>query len=246
MNPDTPNTGADARGAPESPFWDWTDAGMFVGLALPSLALALLLSWGVKKLAPGGGLALSALSFQFSWYLFWFAALYLMLKMKYDEPFWPAMGWKTQWPGMWITLFAGPALAVAVIVLGTALHTPEINNPIQKLLVGRWPTLLVGLFATTFGPFAEELGFRGFLLPLMTRSFGMAGGIAVCSLTFVALHGPQYSWSWQHLVLLLLASVVFCLVRIWTGSTAASTLVHATYNLTFFTGFLLQERDRIF
>ncbi len=246
MMPQTPEKDVLGRGTPATPYWDWSDAGLFTGLSLPTLALALLVSWVVKKLAPGGGMALSALSFQFSWYLFWFTALYFMLRMKYEEPFWPGMGWRTEWPRMWLTLFAGPALAVAVMVIGTLLHTPEIDNPIQKLLVGRWPTLLVGLFATTFGPFAEELGFRGFLLPLMMRSFGTVGGVLLCSGTFVALHGPQYSWSWQHLTLLMLASVVFCLIRIRTGSTAASTLVHATYNLTFFTGYLLQERDRFF
>jgi hypothetical protein len=93
---------------------------------------------------------------------------------------------------------------------------------------------------------AEELGFRGFLLPLMMRTFGTVGAVVLCSGLFVGLHGPQYAWSWQHLVLLMIASVVFCLVRIWTGSTAASTLVHATYNLTFFTGYLFQERDSLF
>lgn len=246
MTPQPPERDVQGRGAPEPPYWDWTDAGMFAGMALPSLALALACSWLVKWAAPSGGLALSALSFQFSWYLIWFLGLYFFLKLKYDEPFWTGMGWKTKWPRMWVTLFAGPALAVAVMVIGTLMHTPEIDNPIQKLLVGRWPTLLVGLFATTFGPLAEELGFRGFLLPLLLRSFGVTGGILLCSGAFVALHGPQYSWSWQHLALLFLASIAFCLVRVRTGSTAASTLAHATYNLTFFTGYLLQERDRLF
>jgi hypothetical protein len=142
------------------------------------------------------------------------------------------------------TLFLGPMVAVTVILIGAMLHTPEIDNPIQKLLAGRWQTLLVGAFATMFGPVAEELGFRGFLLPLMMRSFGVLGGVVLCSGAFVALHGPQ--WSWQHLLLLFLASIAFSLVRVRTGSTAASAMVHATYNLTFFTGYLIQERDRIF
>lgn len=246
MTPQPPETEAQGQVAPANPYWDWSDAAMFAGLSLPTLALAMLVSWIVKRAAPGGGIALSAMTFQFAWYLFWFTGLYLFLRLKYEEPFWIGMGWKTRWNGMVLTLFAGPVLAVGVMAIGALMHTPEIDNPIQKLLVGRWPTLLVGLFATTFGPLAEELGFRGFLLPLMMRSFGVAGGVLICSGTFVALHGPQYSWSWQHLVLLFMASVVFCLVRIRTGSTAASTLVHATYNLTFFTGFLLQERDRFF
>lgn len=237
----------EVRPAPAQPYWDWLDAAMFAGLALPSLAVAMLFSWVLKRALPGSGnTALVAMSFQFSWYLVWFTALYFMLKMKYDEPFWRGLAWKAPWPGMGWTLFAGPVLAVAVMIAGGLMHTPEVDNPIQRLLVGRWPTLLVGLFATTFGPMAEELGFRGFLLPLMMRTFGTTGAVLLCSGLFVGLHGPQYAWSWQHLVLLMIASVAFCLVWIRTGSTAASTLVHATYNLTFFTGYLLQERDRLF
>ena len=102
---------------------------------------------------------------------------------------------------------------------------------------------MVGFFATTLGPLAEELVFRGFLQPLMMRTFGTAAGIVLASLPFSLAHGPQYSWSWRHVLLLFLASVVFGVVRWRTGSTAASTLVHATYNLTFFTGFLLQRKD---
>ena len=231
----------------QGPYWDWSDAALFLGMAPPTLGVALLVSKGLKLLLPAqGSLAFTAIAFQFSWYALWFTALYWMLRMKYDEPFLAGLGWKTTWPGMKWTLFLGPMVAVAVILIGAMLHTPEIDNPIQKLLAGRWQTLLVGAFATMFGPVAEELGFRGFLLPLMMRSFGVLGGVALCSGAFVALHGPQYSWSWQHLLLLFLASIVFSLVRVRTGSTAASAMVHATYNLTFFTGYLIQERDRIF
>ena len=131
----------EVRPAPAQPYWDWLDAAMFAGLALPSLAVAMLISWILKQALPGGGNpALVAMSFQFSWYLVWFAALYFMLKMKYDEPFWQGLGWTAPWPGMGWTLFAGPALAVAIMIAGALMHTPEVDNPIQKLLVGRWPT----------------------------------------------------------------------------------------------------------
>ncbi|MGD0578165.1 MAG: CPBP family glutamic-type intramembrane protease, partial [Bryobacteraceae bacterium] len=62
------------------------------------------------------------------------------------------------------------------------------------------------------------------------------------SLLFAALHGPQYAWSWQHLLLLVLASAAFGVTRARWNSTGASTLVHAAYNMTFFIGFLLQGR----
>ena len=230
--------------AQREPFWTWGDAALFLSLSVPSLLMAIAVSRGIFLLfahPPGDGVRLLVL--QFMAYGIWFCALWLMLKFRYDEPFWESMAWRVPWPRMKWTVLAGPALVLAVVLLGEAMNTPVIDNPIQRLLKDNWTIFLVGFFATTLGPLAEELVFRGFLQPLMTRTCGTLIGIGLASLPFSLLHGPQYSWSWRHILLLFLASVVFGAVRHRTGSTAASTLVHATYNLTFFIGFLVQRKD---
>jgi len=153
------------------------------------------------------------------------------------------MAWNVPWPRMGLTLFIGPVLVITVLVLGALLGTPNVDNAIQRLLQDRVSILLVGFFATTLGPLAEELVFRGFLQPLLIHNFGPAIGILAASLPFALLHGPQYNWSWQHILLLTFASAVFGVTRWRSGSTAASTLVHATYNLTFYTAYLLQRKD---
>jgi membrane protease YdiL (CAAX protease family) len=101
--------------------------------------------------------------------------------------------------------------------------------------------IAVGVGAVLAGPLFEELVFRGFAQPLLVRACGLFGGLLMCSLPFSLLHGPQYQWSWRHLLILVIASMVFGLIRHRTGSTAASTLAHAGYNLTFFTGLVLQR-----
>ena len=225
-------------------FWTWGDAALFLCLSVPSLFLAVLLARVIFMFfaqPPGEGARLLVL--QFMAYGIWLCSLWLMLKVRYDEPFWESMAWRVPWPRIRWTIGIGPALVLAVVVLGEAMHTPVIDNPIQRLLKDNWSIFMVGFFATTLGPLVEELIFRGFLQPLMTRTFGVMAGIALASLPFSLLHGPQYSWSWRHILLLFLASVVFGVVRWRTKSTAASTLVHATYNLTFFIGFLLQRKD---
>lgn len=232
------------RPAPREPFWTWGDAALFLSLSVPSLLMAIALSRGIFLLfpkPPGDGARLLIL--QFMAYGIWFCTLWLMLKFRYDEPFWESMAWRIPWAHMRWTVWLGPALVLAVVVLGEAMNTPIIDNPIQRLLKDKWSVFMVGFFATTLGPLAEELVFRGFLQPLMMRTFGVVAGIALASLPFCLAHGPQYSWSWRHILLLFLASVVFGTVRWRTNSTAASTLVHATYNLTFFVGFLLQRRE---
>jgi membrane protease YdiL (CAAX protease family) len=125
--------------------------------------------------------------------------------------------------------------------LGYALKTPDIQMPIKDLMTDAKSIALVGVFATTFGPAFEELAFRGFLLPLAARSMGPWPAIVATALPFSALHGPQYAWSWRHLLLLTLASVAFGWVRYRSASTAAAACTHAGYNLTFLIAYLAQR-----
>jgi membrane protease YdiL (CAAX protease family) len=105
------------------------------------------------------------------------------------------------------------------------------------------PTLILfSIFVVILGPLCEELAFRGFLLPLFVRSLGAAAGIMVTGLLFGCLHAPEYSWSWRHVLLVSLAGSVFGWVRYKTGSAAASTYMHSTYNLTQFAAFVAQSR----
>lgn len=226
---------------PREPFWDWHDAALFVALAVPCMLLSIALSRGVFLLfGPPPMDAIRLFTVQFLAYLLWFSALWLMLKTRYNRPFWRSLGWNVPWTGVAWTIVLGPAVAFAVAILGAALRTPLVDNPIQKMMNDRSGIVLVGFFATTLGPLAEELIFRGFLLPLVARTTGGLAAVAVTNLPFVLLHGPQYGWTWQHLMLLFLASSAFGFTRLRTGSTAASTLVHAGYNATFFSALLLQ------
>lgn len=228
----------------EEPFWGWTDAALLAALSIPCLALAILLTHGIFLLLPRTpGEAARAISVQFAAYGLWFGALWLILRQRYHAPFWSSLGWRYPWPNMLLTGVLGPALVIFVAVLGELLHTPVIDNAIARLLRDRWSVLLVGTFAVTLGPLAEELIFRGFFQPLAVRTFGPWIGITLASAPFALLHGPQYSWNWQHVLLLFLASFAFGYTRHRTGSTAASTVVHATYNLTFFVGYLSQHRE---
>lgn len=230
--------------AVRDPFWDWHDAALFLALVLPCLLLALVLSRGLFLLLPSPpGEAARAFTFQLLGYVFWFGALWLLLRTRYARPFWPSLGWRVPWKGFGWTLVLGPLLAFAVILLGLLLRTPAVDNPIERLMKDRQSALLVGLFAITLGPLAEELVFRGFFLPLAIRSAGLLGGILLTNVPFALLHGPQYRWTWQHLLLLFVASSAFCWTRLKTGSTAASTLVHGCYNSTFFAAMVLQGRN---
>ena len=69
--------------------------------------------------------------------------------------------------------------------------------------------VLLGILVVILGPVCEELAFRGFLMPLLMRSLGAAGGIVVTGIIFGSMHGYEYQWSWRHMLLISLVGCVF-------------------------------------
>ncbi len=223
-----------------NPFWSYLDLAMFLSMAFPSLIVALLLVKPLSFALPFGK-PFVALIAQFIWYILIFSALYLLLRVRYDAPFWRSLGWRIPFRGAVACLFAGPLLAVIIGIIGYAIHTPIIKMPFDAMLDNRPTMFLFALFAVVLGPISEELAFRGFLMPLLMRSLGTAAGIVLTGLLFGGMHAYEYSWSWRHTLLISFAGIVFGCVRYLTGSTAASAFMHSTFNLTQFAAMLAQN-----
>jgi membrane protease YdiL (CAAX protease family) len=227
--------------APQSPFWNYQDLLFFLSLCFPSLLVAVLIVRVLSAVTPMGK-PFQGLLAQLIWYSLIFGSLYALLRLRYGQPFWRSLGWRVPVIGAAASFFAGPLLAVLIGLLGSVLRTPEITLPFQEMLRGRPTILLFAVFVVILGPLCEELAFRGFLLPLLVRSFGAAAGIILTGFLFGSLHAPEYGWHWQHVVLISTAGSVFGWVRFKTGSTAAAAFMHSTYNLTQFAAFLAQNR----
>jgi hypothetical protein len=226
---------------PRTPFWDYQDLFVFLGAIFASLLVAGLLVQGIWLVfALGGrGKAPQLLAAQFLGYGFGFTFLWGWLRMKYERPFWESLGWVRFRERFWARIGWGVVVSLAVGVAGVALRTPDLDMPMKRLLSDRLSILLIGLAAATAGPVCEELAFRGFLQPLLVRSFGAAPGVVLAVVPFALLHGPEYAWSWRHLLLLTVAGASFGWMKQRTGSTAAAAVMHAAYNATFFAAFLL-------
>jgi len=223
------------------PFWTYQDFVMLLGFALPLLFIAALMVQGLP-FARAYGKAFQGLLAQLIWYALVFAVLYLILHVRYDQPFWRSLGWQFPFHGMPITLFGGPVLALAIGYLGAALRTPDVPTPFRQMLANRPTFVLFAVFVVVIGPLCEELAFRGFLMPLLVRSLGVAAGIIATGALFGFLHAPEYSWSWRHVLLVTTAGSAFGWVRYKARSTAASTFMHSAYNLTQFAAFLAQSQ----
>ena len=222
----------------EIPFWSYLDVALLVGLILPCLLGASVVTQLLAVIIPPLAQAKVWLSMGL-FYVLWFGALYLVLKVRYyDEPFGRALAWIYPRRGLALAIFSGPFFAILMGILGALLRTPMVDLPIKKLLHGQLSLALFGVFSVILGPVTEELAFRGFFMPLLVRSYGPAAGIVLTAIPFGLLHGAQYGWLWQYIVLVSAAGALFGVVRQYTGSTLASAAMHSSYNLTFFVAYI--------
>jgi membrane protease YdiL (CAAX protease family) len=219
------------------PFWGYEDLGLFVGSIVPSFVLGTLI---MRVVRPSSEAARTFI-FQSLIYILLLSVLYGLVAWRYRQPFWRSLRWMVPFRGVWLCVMVGPALAIATAALGAVLRAPFVPSPIEDLISDRRSLVILMLFATLLGPVFEELIFRGFLLPLLVRSLGAWPGIILTAAPFALMHGSQYHWSWQHLVVIGVAGVAFGYVRFKTGSTFAAALVHAGYNAMLFLAFLVQK-----
>ena len=221
--------------APGEAFWGYSDLFLFVGLAFPAMYSGALLTRAVLLLLHARpGLAAEAIAAQFAGYFFVFLVLFVIFHFQYGRPFWPSLGWFPMGTSPLRIALSGWLTAFVVVFAGYLIHTPTTSNPLTDLMKDRASVILIGIFGVTLGPVAEELVFRGFLQPLLVRSVGVGGGILLASLPFGLLHFTEYGNSWRHVVLICGAGAAFGWMRQATGSTRASTLMHAAYNALFF------------
>jgi membrane protease YdiL (CAAX protease family) len=225
---------------PRVPFFDYTDLFFFLGVCIPCLFIAQLL---VRVVAPTPK-SVQALLAQSVWYFLAFGSLGALFRIRYHRPFWRSLGWRPiAFSGAVGALLAGPLLALSVGLLGSALRTPEINLPFEQMLGSRGTIVLLGTLVVILGPASEELAFRGLLMPLLIRSIGATAGVVVTGIIFGVVHGPEYQWSWQYMLLISLVGCAFGWAKYKTQSTMTSAFMHATFNLTQFAAFLVQSRS---
>lgn len=124
----------------------------------------------------------------------------------------------------------GVLLAIGSALLAIAFNDPGQRNPMQDLFARRESLWLLAAFGILVAPLIEEIVFRGFLYGALEHRHNSAVALGASTVVFAALHGSQYAWQWPQLGVLVAVGCVFGVVRMKTGSTKASTIVHAAYN----------------
>ncbi len=99
---------------------------------------------------------------------------------------WPVI---VGWAALALTVSILAGIAYQGIVSGLGIESLE-PSPIPERLLGEGivRTLTVGILVVV-GPLAEEVFFRGFLLPAFVQGIGMLPGLIVSSAIFALAHG---------------------------------------------------------
>ena len=157
---------------------------------------------------------------------------------------------------LWL-LSLGLGLGFGITLLGNYLPMPKDPPIMQDIMGSQLGAWMMLIFGVTCAPLLEEMAFRGFLLPglihamrwLMQREILSSDALSwatipfsilLTTIPFALLHATQVSHAWAPLLLIGLVSIALCIVRLRLKSVAASTVVHAAYNFTLFSGLLLQ------
>ncbi len=151
--------------------------------------------------------------------------------------------------GKWPLWGFGSYLVALPLMLSVSLLNQQIwqgqggNNPILQIVLDERDPLALGMFlftAAVAAPVFEEILFRGFLLPSLTRYLPIWGAIGLSSLIFAAAH---LSFS-EVLPLTVLGSILgFAYVR--SRNLLSSILLHSTWNSVTMIGlFLLGSGSR--
>lgn len=234
--------------------WGWTDLLLFVVLALAATFLfSILLAIGFAVFGvslsnlqkPGSAEGLFVVISQVILFFVLLGYLFVQTRVRFHAPFWRTLGWRTlethRVRGGWayLGLIASGLVLALLVQVGSAVFGTKAQLPMEQLFQDRRTALLLMLMAILLAPVVEETIFRGYLYPLIARSFGIATGVVVTGILFGLLHAPQLWGGWVQIGLLILVGIVFTYVRAVTHTTLGSYLLHVSYNSFISVAFLI-------
>jgi membrane protease YdiL (CAAX protease family) len=150
--------------------------------------------------------------------LFLIASLYLTVRLRHGSSAWALLGWTP--PNSFYlhaALFGGIGLAAAVDFVARATTPTSHLIHIRDLL----------LLDVVLGPLVEESFFRGCVLPVLARTMGSKVAILGAAVLFATLHPIKTAVQWACFAG---TGIAYGWIRVKSGSTVASALMHAAYN----------------
>lgn len=178
-----------------------------------------------------------------------FVLLYLWMqtRIRFHAPFWQTLGWRRLDVGRWSRplTYLGFVAFGFLLALSVQLVSSEFPSksklPIENLLQNRQAALALMIMSVVLAPVVEETVFRGYIYPVVARTFGVAVGIIGTGTVFGLLHAEQLWGGWAQIALLVAVGIVFTWVRAAKRTVFASYLLHVSYNSLLFIAFLVSN-----
>lgn len=159
------------------------------------------------------------------------AVLYASIKPYFPLP----EGWfKLQTTSRWPLWGLGGYFAAVPLVIGVSVVNQQLwqgrggSNPLLQIVLDETDPVALGLFfftAAIAAPVFEEILFRGFLLPSLTRYMAVWPAIALSAFIFAAAH-----LSVSEILPLMVLGIVLGFVYTRSRSLLAPMLVHSLWN----------------
>jgi membrane protease YdiL (CAAX protease family) len=169
------------------------------------------------------------------------AYLFAQLRVNFRVPFWRTIGWHPLEPGQvpralrcFGFVVGGFLLALMVEAVSFKFAT-KAKLPVEQLFQDRRIALAVMLLAVLVAPVIEETIFRGYIYPVVARSYGASVGVLGTGILFGLLHAPQLWGGWVQIASLVMVGIFLTWARAVTRTVLASFLLHLSYN--FFVSF---------
>ncbi|MGH9691716.1 MAG: lysostaphin resistance A-like protein [Candidatus Acidiferrales bacterium] len=233
--------------------WDWMDLLVFVLVALFGTFLVSLV---MILVFAGFGVSLSQLRNSATEKSFFaivnqallslglLVYLAVQIRLRVRAPFWRTIGWRrleTQIPrGLaYLSFIIGGFLLSMFVQFSSGIVRPRGKLPIEAFFQDRRSALLLMLLSVLLAPVFEETVFRGYIYPVIARSFGVTASVVATGTLFGLLHAPQLWGGWEQIGLLVLVGIVFTYARAVTRTVVSSYLLHVSYNSFLLVTFLV-------
>jgi uncharacterized protein len=173
------------------------------------------------------------------------AYLALQMRLRFRAPFWRTIGWRQLDAGAFpralrvLGFIAGGFFLALIVQIASAVFGTKAKLPIEALFEDRLTAALILSLAVLMAPLVEETIFRGYIYPVVARSFGRAVGVVVTGTLFGLLHAAQLWGGWTQIALLVFVGLALTYTRAVTRTVFASYLVHLGYNFTVSIGFIV-------
>ena len=132
-----------------------------------------------------------------------------------------------------------PFVLLVSFIMNLLIENQNGSNPLLEIVLNNnnyFSFILLFLTTTFLAPLFEEVIFRGVLLPILSREFGIISGITISAFIFALAH-----LSISEMIPLFTLGIGLGMTRLISGRLSSSVVMHSLWNgMTFLNLFLLR------